>query len=90
MANISRDSRTNSLYIYFRFGGKAFKRTLKTDNETEADRVRVRVEDTLADIAKGRLVVPDGADVVHFVMTGGKQAQPPRIPSSWQRAESSR
>lgn len=79
MANVSRDSRTNSLYIYFRFGGKAFKRTLKTDDERDADRVRVRVEDTLAEIAKGRLVLPEGADVVHFVMTGGKQAQPPQV-----------
>lgn len=33
MASISRDQRTNSLSIFFRFAGKAFKRSLKTADE---------------------------------------------------------
>ena len=61
MAALSQDPRSKTFRILFWFGGKQFHKSLKTDDEEQADRWRGRIEETLLDLERGRLTLPPGA-----------------------------
>jgi site-specific recombinase XerD len=65
--------------ISFRYAGRQFMKSLKTRSRDEADRLRGRIEGTLLDIERGRLVLPDGADLWSFVLSDGRRTQAARI-----------
>jgi len=69
-----RDGRYN---LIVRFGGKRFIRSLKTSDEDAALSKKLRVEENIRLIESGRLVLPDGADLVTFLLSDGKLNKKP-------------
>lgn len=66
----------------FRFNGQAFRRSLRTGNKREAEALLARVEETMLLIRRGRLEVPEQADIVEFLFSDGKITQSPQIQST--------
>ena len=58
--------------IAFRFGGRQFKRTLKTDKERAAIAALARVDDNLRRLELGQVVLPPGADITTFILSDGR------------------
>ena len=67
----------NGIYhIRFRFGGKPFRRSLGTANSDEAETIKKEVDVHLSRINVGVIAPPsEDADVVQYVLTGGKMWQ---------------
>jgi integrase len=74
------ENRNGNFRVIFYHAGRRHTAALKATGTDEADRVAARVEDTLAQIRRGSLAVPDGADFVQFVLSGGRQTELPRAP----------
>ena len=68
--------------IILRFGGKRFVRSLKTSDEATALSKKLRVEENIALVESGRLAIPDGADVMTFLLSDGKLDKKPVATSS--------
>lgn len=79
MASVSKHPRSASYSISFRHGGKQFYKSLDTPDEAEALRLAAQIEQTLSDIRRGRLVVPQDADFWAFVRSDGRLAQEPTV-----------
>ena len=65
--------RTGFYFVCFRFGKKRFKRSLKTKDKDEADDLTKDLERTLRDVERGRLAIPENADVVTFLASPAAQ-----------------
>lgn len=83
------DERNGRYHVNFRLGNKKYKKSLKTKNERLANQLLGRVEENLALIARGRLTIPEGADVATFLISDGKVSNevapipaPKKIPGS--------
>ena len=63
--------------IVFRFAGQKFCRSLQTENERSARAALARMEDNLARLKMGRLILPPGADLVTFLLSDGRLEQKP-------------
>jgi hypothetical protein len=63
--------------VVFMYGGRKFGYSLDTADRQTAEALKGGVEKTLMLIGQGALDVPDGGDVVAFVRSGGKTAEPP-------------
>ena len=74
----STELRGDSYRLIFRYGGRKFSRSLKTKDAKEAEAVRVRVEENLKLLERGRLELPPEADLVAFLLSDGKIAARPR------------
>ena len=59
-------------HICFRFGGKKFKRSLRTRDRKKASRKLVRLEETVDLIEAGRIELPTNVDVPTFLLSEGK------------------
>ncbi|QDV37608.1 tyrosine-type recombinase/integrase [Tautonia plasticadhaerens] len=80
MASIYLDRDGSGFFrVEFRYGGRRFNRSLKTRDEREATALLGRIEETLALLQRGRISIPDGADVGAFVLSDGKLTAKPRI-----------
>jgi integrase len=80
MAGIEvRNGRYN---IILRLGGKRIVRSLKTGDEDEALAKKLRVEENVRLIESGRLIVPDSADLMTFLLSDGKLNQKPVLTPS--------
>jgi integrase len=77
MATLEHDSSSGRYRVRFRYGGRAFKRTLKTRNEKEAEGARARVDETIRLLERGRLVIPPGADPGVFIVSDGNLSNKP-------------
>src|ERR1700722_7874193 len=75
MASLSRDSRSGVYYVQFRFQGRHLNKSLKITDEKKAQAYLARVQETLADIERGRMVSPPGAAPWTFIRTDGRQEQ---------------
>ncbi len=62
--------------VVFRFQDRRFLAVLKTTDVKEAEACRGRVEENLRLVERGRLTVPDGADLSLFLLSDGKLQQP--------------
>ncbi len=60
------EKRGGTYRVKFRFGGKVRQAALKTGDETVASTALAKFEETLSDVLRGRLKIPDGADVCLF------------------------
>jgi len=78
----SLENRTGYYNVVFRFGGRKYTRSLGTNSEQEAERLRANLEQTIRDIKSGRLVLPSDADVATFLLSDGKLTQPLDAPSA--------
>src|SRR5207244_12872408 len=63
--------------IRFRFGGRKLIVPLRTEKEREANSCLARFEENLRLAERGRLVIPDDADVGLFLLSDGKLNQRP-------------
>jgi integrase len=75
MASLSRDPTSGNYRIHFRFGGRQYQKSLKTDSEKDANALKGRVELTLLDLERGRLTLPPNGDIWQFVLSDGKRAE---------------
>ena len=63
-------------WIDFRLGGKRYRQPLKTQDPTIAESVAGGVNRTLMLLEQEALQVPDDADIVSFVLSGGRAVKP--------------
>lgn len=68
-----------SYRIVFRFAGRKFQRSLKTENERFAQATLARVEENLVRLELGQLLLPPGADVATFLLSDGRLEQKPDL-----------
>ncbi len=66
--------------IVFRFDGKRRYRSVKTHDEAAANAALIRLQENLSLVERGRLTIPDGADVSTFLLTDGKLNGKPTAP----------
>jgi integrase len=69
--------RGNRYRVVFQFGGKKYRKSLKSDNAAVAEAVVGGVKRTLLMLEQGLLHIPEGADVLAFVLSGGKDVKMP-------------
>src|SRR4051812_34857370 len=72
MATIEK--RGNSFRLVFRFAGKRFRRSLKTNDHTAAQSALARLKDNLRRVELGLLDVPGNADIMTFLVSDGRTA----------------
>jgi hypothetical protein len=66
------EKRGGTYRMKFRFGGKVRQAALKTGDEVAARTALAKFEETISDVLRGRLKLPDGADVALFLISDGK------------------
>ncbi len=85
MASLRRNQTNGQYLLVFRFGGRQYQRSLKTNRHHEAMNIRGRVEETIALLERGRLEMPRDADPGAFILSDGKiknkseSAKPPTL-----------
>ena len=72
----SLEQRTDYFNVVFYFRGKKCTRSLRTKDKKEANTRRVRLEETIRLVESGRLVIPEEADAVTFLLSDGHIQQP--------------
>ncbi len=87
MASFSFDSKTKKARVHFRFGQSQYNKTLAVRSERHAERLVALIEETLQDVERGKLTVPEDADVVAFFLSGGRIASKPKVTTSPVQAE---
>ena len=73
----SLDQKNGVFVIRFRHGGKQFKKSLRTRDETDADGALHLVQHTIYRLTTGQLEIPPGVDPGDFIVGGGKMTAPP-------------
>lgn len=73
------EKRGKVYHAVFRYGGRRYSTTLKTEADDEAEALLGGVEKTLLRLRQGLLVLPEGGDVLSFVLTEGRQAAKPHF-----------
>ena len=63
---------SGTYHITIPFGGKRYKRSLKTKDRKTALAIMARVEDTTKLVEQGRIEIPDSADVPTLLLSDGK------------------
>ena len=85
MASLER--RGNRYRVIFRLGGQKHHVGVKATDPKDADACRVRLEENLRLVERGRLTVPDGADLGLFLLSDGKLEKPVEIVRSVRLSE---
>jgi integrase len=80
MAWLEREE-SGRYHVAFRFGNNKFKRSLKTDSETEAQTRLFRLEENIRLVESGRMTMPEGADAATFLLSDGKLERKIVIPA---------
>jgi integrase len=75
----SLEQRGSKFRLVFRYGGQKYQHPLKTHHPTEADECRVRLEENLRLLRRGRLVLPAGSHLPTFLLSDGKLNGPPKV-----------
>src|SRR3954452_1049736 len=78
MATIER--RNHRFRLIFYHAGRRYTASLKTTSQREADATAGSVERTLMLMQQGVLALPPGADLVTFVLSGGRCEEKPKPP----------
>src|SRR2546421_12975530 len=82
MASLSQGADTVIYRIHFRYGGRQFMKSLKTDSGRLAEAWKGRIEETLLDLERGKAHIPPGADPWEWIKTDGMREQKPRVARS--------
>src|SRR3954469_25045751 len=78
MAWLEQHPTSGRFKICFRWGGRQFKKTVKTTDRREAEAIVRRVDENLGLAERGRFEVPPDADVATFFVSDGKLGDKPR------------
>ena len=82
MATVSKDPASGNFHIRFRFGGRAYRRSLKTTNRRESLAVLGKVEETIRLLDRGSISMPENAEPATFIISGGQlDTKPSQIAS---------
>jgi hypothetical protein len=73
MASLLFDHASRHFYVRFRYGGRAFKRSLGTSNEKLARAQAGRIEETLLLLKHGRIKMPPGSDPAIYILSDGRK-----------------
>ena len=68
----SLGQRGNRFRVIFRLGGQKHSVSVKAAERKDAEACLVRLEENLRLVERGRLAVPDGADIGLFLMSDGR------------------
>jgi integrase len=79
MATLER--RNDRFRLIFYLAGKRYTASLQTADDREANAIAGSVERTLMLLKQGVLDVPEGGDLVAFVLSGGKRSGKPKPPA---------
>lgn len=79
MAWLEQHPTSGRFKICFRWGGKQFKKTVKTTNRSDAEAILIRLEENIGLVERGRLQLPPDADIATFLLSDGKITQPPKV-----------
>jgi hypothetical protein len=74
----SLELRNETYRVVFMHGGRKYSYSLDTGHRETAEALRGGVEMTLMLIGQGLLNVPEGANLVTFVKSGGKATEEPK------------
>ena len=74
MASSTYDPKTGRARVFFRFAGRQFNKTVKVKSERAAEALCETIEQTIADLDRGRLSLPSDADIASFLLSGGAMA----------------
>ena len=66
------EQRGKRFRLAFRYGDEKFSVNLKSADRKDAEGCRVRLEENLRLVERGRLTVPTGADLGLFLLSDGK------------------
>ena len=72
MAGLHQHPKSSNWSASFRYGVEKFYKSLRTTDQREANRLKGRFEQALLDLERGRLTLPDGADLWQFVLSDGR------------------
>ena len=70
---------SGNYHVSFRFGGRKFKRSLKTKSEHQANSRLHRLEENIRLVESGRLELPTEGDIPRFLLSDGKIAKKIKI-----------
>ena len=73
---------TGNFLVAFRYGEQKFKKSLRTKNEKTAAGRLARLEENISLVERGRLVIPDDADIASFLLSDGQVNGKPKRRSS--------
>lgn len=85
MASLER--RGNRFRVIFRLGGQKHHISLNATDQRDAEACLVRLEENLRLVERGRLAIPDGADVGLFLLTDGRLDKKVRVERAVRLAE---
>lgn len=77
MASYEYRNKSGTARFFFRYDRKQYNKTLPMESERSAYRLNGLIEETLQDLERGKLAIPEGADVLAFIISGGKVATKP-------------
>jgi hypothetical protein len=80
MAWLEQHPTSGHFKICFRWDGRKLKKTVKTNNRKVAEASLSRFNENLGLLERGRLELPDGADVGTFLLSDGKLGGHPSAP----------
>jgi integrase len=87
MASLDYNPKTRKARFFFRHDRKQYNKTLTMESARQAERLKALIEETLQDLERGKLTIPEGADVAAFILSGGKVASKPNPVSHSFQAE---
>ena len=73
---------SGNIHLSFRFGGKKFKRSLKTQEQSKAEGRLHRLIENIRLVESGRLELPANADVATFLLSDGRLDGTPMVARS--------
>jgi len=71
----SLEQRGSGFRVAFRLGGTKHQVVVKVTDRKEAEACLIRLEDNLRLVERGRLAIPEGADIGLFLLSDGKLEQ---------------
>jgi len=69
MASLHLDERTGNWIVMFRWGGRQYRRSCQSQNETAAQGTVARVRETIRLLTLGHINIPDDADPATWIMS---------------------
>src|SRR5690242_568002 len=78
MAWLYQDPLSQNYKVCFRFRGRSYKKSLKTQSRDDAEIILGGVKRTLLRLEPNLLELPADADILTFILSDGKQAEKPQ------------
>ena len=82
MAWLYQDPLSQNCKVCFRFGGRSYKKSLKTTSRDDAEIILGGVRRTLLRLEQNLRELPPHADILAFVLSDGKHAEKPSRPQT--------